>query len=58
MNDFLRDAIRAYHTFRRATSTDPAARGERILPEVTPSLAAFMHELLLRRGVEIRLGAV
>jgi NADH:ubiquinone reductase (H+-translocating) len=58
MNDFLRDAIRAYHNI---SETDLRLillqRGERILPELTPSLAAFAHRLLVGRGVEIRLGA-
>jgi NADH dehydrogenase FAD-containing subunit len=30
-------------------------RGERILPEVTASLAAFAHKLLVKRGIEIRI---
>ena len=58
MNDFLREAVRAYHN---VSATDLRLillqRGERILPEVTPSLAAFAHRLLVGRGVEIRLGA-
>jgi NADH dehydrogenase len=58
MNDFLREAVRAYHN---VSETDLRLillqRGERILPEVTPSLAAFAHRLLASRGVEIRLGA-
>jgi NADH dehydrogenase len=29
--------------------------GDRILPEITPSLAVFAHKLLAKRGVEIRL---
>lgn len=58
MNDFLREAVRAYHNI-----SEPdlrlilLQRGERILPEVTPSLAAFAHRLLVNRGVEIRLGS-
>jgi len=58
MNDFLREAVRAYH---RISETDLRLillqRGERILPELTESLAAFAHRLLVKRGVEIRLGA-
>jgi NADH dehydrogenase len=58
MNDFLREAVRAYHNI----SEDDLRlillqRGERILPELTESLAAFAHRLLVKRGVEIRLGA-
>lgn len=58
MNDFLREAVRAYHNI-----SEPdlrlilLQRGERVLPEVTPSLAAFAHRLLVNRGVEIRLGS-
>ncbi|MGC2579667.1 MAG: FAD-dependent oxidoreductase, partial [Terrimicrobiaceae bacterium] len=47
MNDFLREAVSAYHN---ATESDLRLillqRGDRILPEVTPSLAAFAHKLL------------
>jgi NADH dehydrogenase len=58
MNDFLRDAIRAYHTIRESDlRLILLQRGERILPELTESLAAFAHRLLEKRGVEIRLGA-
>jgi NADH:ubiquinone reductase (H+-translocating) len=58
MNDFLREAICAYHNI---TEDDLRLillqRGERILPELTPSLAAFAHKLLENRSIEIRLGA-
>jgi len=58
MNDFLREAVRAYHNIgERDLRLILLQRGERILPEVTPSLAAFAHRLLASRGVEIRLGA-
>jgi NADH dehydrogenase len=58
MNDFLRDAIRAYHTLHESDlRLILLQRGERILPELTESLAAFAHRLLVKRGVEIRLGA-
>ena len=58
MNDFLREAVRAYHKISEADlRLILLQRGERILPEVTPSLAAFAHRLLVNRGVEIRLGA-
>jgi NADH:quinone reductase (non-electrogenic) len=57
MNDFLREAVRAYHNISEADlRLILLQRGERILPEVTPSLAAFAHRLLVDRGVEIRLG--
>ena len=58
MNDFLRDAVSAYHNItERDLRLILLQRGDRILPEVTPSLAAFAHKLLAKRGVEIRLGA-
>ena len=58
MNDFLRQAVRAYHNVSECdVRLILLQRGERILPEVTPSLAAFAHRLLVERGVEIRLGA-
>jgi NADH:ubiquinone reductase (H+-translocating) len=57
MNDFLREAVRAYHNIsERDLRLILLQRGDRILPEVTPSLAAFAHKLLVNRGVEIRLG--
>jgi NADH dehydrogenase len=57
MNDFLREAVRAYHTIsERDLRLILLQRSDRILPEVTPSLAAFAHKLLVNRGVEIRLG--
>src|SRR5258708_39852198 len=58
MNDFLREAVGAYHNIaERDLRLILLQRGERILPEVTASLAAFAHKLLVKRGVEIRLGA-
>ena len=58
MNDFLRDAVSAYHNItERDLRLILLQRGDRILPEVTPSLAAFAHKLLAKRGVEIRLRA-
>jgi NADH dehydrogenase len=58
MNDFLREAVRAYHHIRESDlRLILLQRGERILPELTESLAAFAHHLLVKRGVEIRLGA-
>jgi NADH dehydrogenase len=57
MNDFLRDAVRAYHNIsERDLRLILLQRGDRILPEVTESLATFAHGLLVKRGVEIRLG--
>lgn len=58
MNDFLRDAVRVYHNIsEKDLRLILLQRGERILPEVTQSLAAFAHKLLAKRGVEVRLGA-
>lgn len=58
MNDFLREAVHAYHNvLERDLRLILLQRSDRILPELTPSLAAFAHNLLSKRGVEIRLGA-
>jgi NADH:ubiquinone reductase (H+-translocating) len=58
MNDFLREAVRAYQNL---TESDLRLillqRADRILPELTESLAAFAQKLLAKRGIEIRLGA-
>jgi NADH dehydrogenase len=57
MNDFLREAVHAYHNITEADlRLILLQRSERILPELTESLAAFAHRLLSKRGVEIRLG--
>ena len=57
MNDFLRKAVSVYHNIlERDLRLVLLQRGERILPEVTASLAGFAHKLLVKRGVEIRLG--
>ncbi len=58
MNDFLHEATRAYHNIDEADlRLVLLQRGERILPELKESLAAFAQRLLAKRGVEIRLGA-
>jgi NADH:quinone reductase (non-electrogenic) len=57
MNDFLREAVHAYHNISEADlRLILLQRSERILPELTESLAAFAHKLLVKRGVEIQLG--
>lgn len=57
MNDFLREAVRAYHNIsERDLRIILLQRGERILPELTEGLSAFAHRLLVKRGVEIKLG--
>jgi NADH dehydrogenase len=58
MNDFLREAVGAYHNICESDlRLILLQRGDRILPELTESLAEFAHRLLVKRGVEIRLGA-
>jgi len=58
MNDFLREAVSAYHNIcEKDLRLILLQRGDRILPELTESLAEFAHKLLVDRGVEIRLGA-
>ncbi len=58
MNDFLREAVRAYHNIKEEDlRLVLLQRAERILPELTESLAGFAQKLLAKRGVEIRLGA-
>jgi NADH:ubiquinone reductase (H+-translocating) len=58
MNDFLREAVHAYHNIsEKDLRLILLQRGKRILPELTESLAAFAYKLLAKRGVEIRLGA-
>ncbi|HYR59339.1 MAG TPA: FAD-dependent oxidoreductase, partial [Chthoniobacteraceae bacterium] len=52
MNDFLREAVRAYHNISEADlRLILLQRGGRILPELTETLAAFAHKLLAKRGV-------
>jgi NADH dehydrogenase len=57
LNDFVRRVARSFRTI------DPGQirvlllhAGDLILPELPPSLARFAQKLLMRRGVEIRLG--
>lgn len=58
MNEFLREAVSVYHNIaERDLRLILLQRGARILPEITASLAAFAHKLLVKRGIEIRLGA-
>jgi len=58
MNDFLREAVHAYHNIRESDLRLILLQGgDRILPELTESLAEFAHKLLVQRGIEIRLGA-
>jgi len=56
MHDFLTHAVRAYPSLDpKSLKTVLLQSAEHILPEMKPSLARFAHELLERRGVEIRL---
>jgi NADH dehydrogenase len=58
MNDFLREAVHSYHNIVEADlRLVLLQRGDRILPELTEGLGAFAHELLVKRGVEVHLGA-
>lgn len=56
LNDFVRDARKAYRHIReddiRVVLLQSA---DRILPEMSEDLAKFAHQILERRGVEIRL---
>ena len=58
MNDFLREAVRSYQNIHeKDLRLVLLQRGERIVPELTEGLGAFAHKLLVKRGVEIQLGA-
>lgn len=58
MNDFLREAVRSYHQIsEKDLRLILLQRGDRILPELTEGLGAFAYRLLMKRGVEIQLGA-
>jgi NADH dehydrogenase len=57
MNDFLREAVQAYHNIsEKELRLILLQRSERILPELKESLAVFAHQLLVQRGVEIQIG--
>jgi NADH dehydrogenase len=56
MHDFLMHAVKAYPGLAaKDLHTVLLQSADHILPEMKPSLAAFAHRLLERRGVEIRL---
>ncbi len=56
LNDFLKAAARAFQRIRpEEIHCLLVHSGDRILPEIDAGLAAHAHELLLRRGVSIRL---
>lgn len=56
LNDFVRDARKAYQNIREEDIRVVLLQSaERILPEMSDGLAKFAHDILERRGVEIRL---
>jgi NADH:quinone reductase (non-electrogenic) len=56
LNAFLRDATRAYHTISpKDIRLILLHGGKRILPELSPGLAAFAQRELEKQGVEVRL---
>lgn len=56
LNAFLRDAARAYHTIRRQDIRVVLLHsGERILPELSASLATFAQKQLEKQGIELKL---
>ena len=56
INDFVREAAKSYrHVAPEEISVLLLQSRDRILPELSESLAAFSHKLLERRGIEIRL---
>jgi len=58
MNDFLREAVRSYHSIsEKDLRLILLQRGDRILPELTEGLSAFAGRLLMKRGVEIQFGS-
>lgn len=56
LNAFLRDAAHAYHTIRRQDIRVVLLHsGERILPELSASLATFAQKQLEKQGIELKL---
>jgi NADH dehydrogenase len=56
LNGFLRDAARAYHTILpRDIRLVLVHSGERILPELSASLASFAQHQLQQQGIELKL---
>jgi NADH dehydrogenase len=57
LNDFVREVACHYKTIDAADIRVVLLHSQdRILPEVSPRLAAFAQDILARRGVELRLG--
>ena len=58
MNDFLRSAARNFPTIRRDEVRCVLVHSrDRILPEITPGLAAYAQKILAKRGVTFKLNA-
>jgi NADH dehydrogenase len=59
VNDFVREAEREFYPEIQASDVRVILvhSGQRILPEISESLARFAHRKLVERGVEVRLGA-
>jgi NADH dehydrogenase len=59
LNDFVREAERACYPViqERDIRVILLHSGQRILPEISESLARFAHRKLVQRGVEVRLGS-
>ena len=56
MQDFLRSALPAYRTLNMSELRIVLLQSaDRILPELSESLAAYTHETLSKRGIDIRL---
>jgi NADH dehydrogenase len=56
LNDFVSAAIRTSLTIKPQECRFVLVQGaDRILPEVAPGLAQFAHDILTRRGIQIRL---
>jgi NADH:ubiquinone reductase (H+-translocating) len=56
LNDFLRSAARSFQTIRpEEVRCILVHSGEQILPEMSPSLAAYAQRILAKRGVELKL---
>jgi NADH:ubiquinone reductase (H+-translocating) len=58
LNDFVREVARSYPSLdAREIRIVLLHSGARILPEMAETLAVFAQDILMRRGVEVRLGA-
>jgi NADH:ubiquinone reductase (H+-translocating) len=59
VNDFVREAERECYPVIQPEDVQVILlhAGQRILPEISESLARFAHRKLVQRGVEVRLGA-